>query len=461
MLAENISIYRATLTELILLSVPMMISQGAFAIMIFTARYFLSQVGPVQMAAALGGGSAAYFSISLFLGVLSYANALAAQYYGAGDTAKCPRVVTQGFILILLCLPALLVVTYFVSRIFAAMGHDPVQVELEKTFYYLMMLGSVFTLGKSCLSYYFSGIGRTPIVMITDVFSTLLNIPLAYMLIFGRFGLPALEITGAALATVLSNFAALLLYLLFYFQREHREAFQVMRSFAFDRGIMSRYLRLGLPSGVEMFLNVAAFNLFLLMFQSYGVAQGAAAAIVLNWDILSFIPMLGLNVGIISLTGRFVGARNLHKADEVIKSGFLLGLGYSSVLALIFLVLRVPLVEVFAPPAGDFQAIRELGAFMMVGLASYAMADAVILVTGGVLRGAGDTRWLMSASVLLHWLMLIIQYFIIRVLDYGPRVSWVAFVIEVLLIAVVYSVRLRGGKWRSPAALERVMRERD
>jgi MATE family multidrug resistance protein len=252
-----------------------------------------------------------------------------------------------------------------------------------------------------------------------------------------------------------------LLYLLFYFQREHREAFQVMRSFAFDRGIMSRYLRLGLPSGVEMFLNVAAFNLFLLMFQSYGVAQGAAAAIVLNWDILSFIPMLGLNVGIISLTGRFVGARNLHKADEVTKSGFLLGLGYSSVLALIFLVLRVPLVEVFAPPAGDFQAIRELGAFMMVGLASYAMADAVILVTGGVLRGAGDTRWLMSASVVLHWLMLIIQYFIIRVLDYGPRVSWVAFVIEVLLIAVVYSVRLRGGKWRSPAALERVMREHD
>ena len=55
-----------------------------------------------------------------------------------------------------------------------------------------------------------------------------------------------------------------------------------MASFVYDKLIMHRYLRLGLPSGIEMFLNVASFNLFLLMFQSYGVVQGASAAIVLN-----------------------------------------------------------------------------------------------------------------------------------------------------------------------------------
>ncbi|MBF8270215.1 MAG: MATE family efflux transporter [Gammaproteobacteria bacterium] len=459
MIFKQLHLYRDTLQELVRLSVPMMISQGAFAVMIFTDRYFLSQIDSTQMAAALGGGVASYFSISLFIGVLGYANALVAQYYGAGDLAKCPRVVTQGFIMTLLCIPALLIITYGVGGIFAAMGHDPRLVELEKTFFYLMMVGSVFNLSKSCLAYYFSGIGRTRIVMITDVTGTCLNIPLAYLLIFGKLGLPAWGIAGAAIATVISNFAALLLYLLFYFQREHRHTFQVMQSFKLDLGIMRRYIKLGLPSGVELFLNVAAFNLFLLMFQSYGIAQGAAATIVLNWDILSFVPMLGLNVGIISLTGRFVGSRNMHKADEVIFSGFLLGLGYSSVLALIFLLLRGPLVDIFTPPAGDFQAIRELGTFMMVGLATYAMADAVILITGGVLRGAGDTRWLMLASVALHWLMLIAQYFIIRVFGYGPKVSWVGFVLLVLSIALVYYLRLRGNKWRDPETLERVMQE--
>ena len=65
----------------------------------------------------------------------------------------------------------------------------------------------------------------------------------------------------------------------------------------------------------------------------------------------------------------------------------------------------------------------------------------------------------MLASVILHWLMLIAQYFIIRVFNYGPRVSWLGFVILVLSIALVYTLRLKGGRWRTPEALARVLRE--
>jgi len=295
--------------------------------------------------------------------------------------------------------------------------------------------------------------------MIADVLGMIWNVPRSYVLGFGKLGLPALGIAGAAIGTVCSNLFALLMFTMFYFLKEHRETFQVMLSFRPDRGIMRRYVRLGLPSGVELFLNVAAFNLFLLMFQSYGIAQGAAATIVLNWDILSFVPMLGLNVGVISLTGRYVGAGRMDKADEVIFSGFLLGLGYSSILALIFALFRHDLVAFFTAPVGDYQTIRELAAFMMLGLSTYAMADATILITGGVLRGAGDTRWLMKASVALHWAMLIAQYFIIRVFNFGPRVSWVGFVLLVLSIALVYYLRLKSGKWRDPEVLRLVMAE--
>jgi MATE family multidrug resistance protein len=210
---------------------------------------------------------------------------------------------------------------------------------------------------------------------------------------------------------------------------------------------------------MELFLNVAAFNLFLLMFQSYGVAQGASAAIVFNWDILSFVPMIGLNIGVISLIGRFVGARDMQRTSEVMSAGFIMGISYSVILAIIYISFRYPLVEVFAPPQGDFSEIRELAAFMMVGLSSYAVADAIIIVSGGVLRGAGDTRWLLITSVSLHWLMLVAQYFIILVLGLGPRVSWLTFVAMIFVIAVVYIGRLRGGIWRDPERLAMVMAE--
>ena len=448
-----------TLNELMRLALPMVVSQGTFAVMIFTDRYFMSQIDPAHMAAALGGGVASFFSFCFFVGLFAYANALSAQYLGAGEPEKCPKVVTQGLIMVVMSVPFLTLITFLVAGIFEGMGHSPAQVELERTYYLILMSGAVITLAKVCVSSYFAGIGRTRVVMICDVFGLVINIPLCYVMVFGKLGFPALGIVGAGISTIIATLLGFLLFVVFYFRKEHRESFGVSKSFSLDLKILRRFWRLGFPSGLELFLNVAAFNLFLLMFQSYGIAQAAAAAIVFNWDILSFIPMIGLNVGVISLIGRFVGARDMARTNEVMTAAFTIALAYGAILATIYIVFRFPLVEVFAPPAGDFSEIRSLAAFMMIGLSSYVLVDAVILVCGGVLRGAGDTRWLMVASVSLHWAMLVAQFVIIRVYGLSPKVSWLAFVVMIFAIAVVYVLRLWGGRWRDAEALERVMAE--
>ena len=450
---------RRTLSELLRLALPMVVSQGTFAVMIFTDRYFMSQIDPMHMAAALGGGVASFFSFCFFVGLLAYGNAMAAQYLGADELKKCARVVTQGLIMTLMSAPFLTLITFLVAGIFDSMGHDPRLVELERTYYLVLMSGVLVTLAKVCISSYFAGIGRTRVVMICDVFGLVINVPLSYIMVFGKLGFAEMGIVGAALATVISTILAFLLFVAFYLQKEHREKFAVLQSFRLDTGILRRYWRLGFPSGLELFLNVAAFNLFLLMFQSYGIAEGAAAAIVFNWDILSFVPMIGLHIGVISLVGRFVGARDMTRVDEVMTAAFIVAIAYGLVLATIYIGWRFPLVEVFAPPSGDFSAIRALSAWMMIGLSSYVLADAVILVSGGILRGAGDTRWLMVASVTLHWARLVAQYFIIRVFELSPRVSWIALVVMILMIAVVYAWRLKRGRWRDPEVLERVMAE--
>ena len=96
---------RSTTRELLDIALPMVISQGSWAIMVFCDRLFLSYLGPEYMAAAMAGGVAAFFTVSLFTGTLSYANALAAQYYGAGNLRKCPQVVTQGWMIALAVIP--------------------------------------------------------------------------------------------------------------------------------------------------------------------------------------------------------------------------------------------------------------------------------------------------------------------------------------------------------------------
>ena len=353
--------------------------------------------------------------------------------------------------------PVLLLIGWLVVHIFALMGHDPVQQQLEKSYFLILIYGAFFTLSKTCIASYFAGIGSTRVVMVADVLGILLNIPLSYALIFGVAGLPELGIVGAGVGTIIATAFTLCLFAYFYFNRQHRRQFKVRESFVMDGAITRKLLRLGLPSGVEMFLNVAAFNLFILMFQSYGIAEAASITIVLNWDIMSYVPMLGLHIALISLIGRYVGAQNMVKTNEAIAAGFLLGLGYTGLLALVFIAFRATLVDVFITPGADYQAIHDLSTDMMIGLASYTLADATILVAGGVLRGAGDTRWLMKTSVLLHWAMLIVQCVVIYVLDYGPRTSWVVFVCMIFSIAVVYLIRLYGRKWLHPDALRQVV----
>ena len=449
----------STFRELLAIALPMVISQGAFAVMMFTDRYFMSLISPTHMGASLGGGVASFFCMSLFIGVLSYSNALVAQYFGSNDKHKCPRVVTQGLVLCLLFAPALLLIGFFVSDLFSVMGHSPALEKLEKQYFNILIWGASIALCKTCIASYFSGIGRTRIVMIADTIGVAINIPLSYILIFGEFGITELGIAGAAYGTIISSLISLLIFIYFYLESGHRTEFNVTRSFSIDRGILQRFLRLGFPSGLEMFLNVAAFNLFLLMFQSYGVTEAASAAIVFNWDMLCFVPMIGLNVGIISLIGRYVGAGNMENMRDVMTSGFIVGLGYSSILALCFVFLGEPLVMLFLDSDSQYEPILSLSTFMMFGLASYVMADAVILIAGGVLRGAGDTQWLMWVSVSIHWLMLVIQYIVIEVLAYGPRISWMVFVVMVLATASVYLLRLKSGKWRTPEAFARVMAE--
>ncbi len=447
------------LRELLRLSLPMVVSQGTFAVMVFTDRWFMAQIDAAHIAAAMGGGVAAMFCMSLFMGLITYGNAMVAQYHGAGQMNKCPRVVTQAMLIVIASAPVLVLLGFWGAGAFALLGHDPAQVPLEQAYFQVLLYGGVLHLGKAAFASYFAGIGRTQVIMVTDVLSIMVNVPLSWMLIFGIGPAPALGIVGAGLGTVVAMAFSILIYLSFYLSRSHRSQYAVGQSLHFDAGIMRRYLRLGTPSGVEAFMNSATFNLFLLMFQAYGVVQGAAMAIVFNWDMLSFIPMTGLNIGVMTLIGRSVGAGDMARANQVISSGFILALGYSGLLAVIFLVFRFSLIDVFATGEPAFDQVRSLAGAMMVGLVTYMLADAVILISGGALRGAGDTRWIMLTSTSLHWAMLVAQFFVIKVWQLPPLVSWWVFVAMLLSIAACFSWRLAGGRWRHPERLARVMQE--
>ena len=84
----------------------------------------------------------------------------------------------------------------------------------------------------------------------------------------------------------------------------------------YDGEVMRKLLRFGYPAGVELFLNLLAFTSMILLFHSHGLATATAVTIVFNWDMVSFVPLLGIQIGVVSLVGRYMGAGRPEIAER-------------------------------------------------------------------------------------------------------------------------------------------------
>jgi MATE family multidrug resistance protein len=276
-----------------------------------------------------------------------------------------------------------------------------------------------------------------------------LNIPFNYVFIFGKFGLPAMGIRGAAYGTLIGIFGGLLLLAFAYFQESNRREFRIPESFVIHKDLLRKLVRYGFPSAIELTLNISAFTIFLLLFQSYGKSVAAAMTIAFNWDLVSVVPILGLGIGSTALVGQRLGARDIQGAKQACLSGVIVALSWAMIMSVIFLSMTDHLVQVFIPSdMAEFADVAPLGIILLRLTSLYLIFDAGLVIVGGALRGAGDTVWIMWVSVALHWLMMIGQYYLIKVRHISPTNSWLLFVGFVIVLSITFMLRYRSGRWQ-------------
>ncbi len=441
---------KGSIREMAVIALPMVVSSACDTVMIFTDRLFLSKLGPELMNAAMGGGLTVFMMMSFFIGVIGYATALVAQYLGAGRKEQCAVVLAQALLLALIAYIPILFCRPLAHGFFQLMGVPLQQLAPQKVYFDILLYGTITSLFRVSLASFFSGIGRTGIVMTSSFVAMLVNLILNYILIYGKCGMPALGITGSAYGTILGSISGALVLAAGLFSRKNIAEFGLKSSFRFDRDVMSRLIRFGSPTGLEMFLNILAFNAMVLIFHSRGLVTATAATIVFNWDLVSFVPLIGVEVGVISLVGRYMGAGDPDTAHRAAMAGFKLGLAYSSVILVLFFCCPGYLVRVFQPVGlGEVFAAASPLAIRMIRLASiYVLVEAMFVVFIGALRGAGDTFWAMAISVSLHWLLVIILFVLLRVWGVSPFVGWACVVFLFFLFSFIVFFRYRSGKWR-------------
>lgn len=447
---------RGGIFELLPIAIPMFLSSMFDMLMMFVDRLFLSRVGVVHQAAAMGGGVTSWMVVSFFAGVVGYSSALIAQYRGAGQKGNCTRMVWQALMLGVASYPLILLVDLAVSQSPVFSGHSALEQALERRYFWYMAFGSVLSLMRFAFSSFFSGIGRTKVIMAANVVALVVNLFANWVLIFGHLGFPAMGLDGAAIGTLLSGFSALAVIAVRFLRERRTDEWRDDAPGFVDFDKLRKLTRYGLPQGVENVLGMMGFVCMLSAFHSYGDDMAAATTICFNWDNFSFHPLMGIQVGVTTLVGQFMGAGEPRLAARTARSGFILAVLYAFCVTMLFVMCAPQLVGVFAPASSelDYSGVRVYALPMLRLCGLYLMTDAVLLVSSGVLRGAGDTFWCMVAHLAVNLASAVCIVFCVRVLHVAPLHAWMVFVAFGILGSAVLFIRYRTGHWKKLRIIE-------
>jgi MATE family multidrug resistance protein len=444
---------RSRYREVASVCVPLVMGTAATTVMEFTDRVFLANYSLDAIAAAMPSGIAAFLLLTFFGGVAAYLSVFIAQYQGAGANWRIGAALWQGLYFSIASGCILAVSSLFMAAPLFSLANHPHPIQnLEAVYFKILCLGSVFHIGASALSAFFTGRGVTRPIMVITVLGMALNIPLDYSLINGIWIFPELGIAGAAIATVSSWALMAVLFTLLTFTAANEKNFSVISSRRLDADILKRLIKYGIPGSMQFCLDIFAFTFFIFMVGRIGTLELATTSIVMSISSIAFMPAMGFSQGISTLVGQALGRGN---PDEARYSTF------SAIHFLLLYTLLVDLAFILAPEramalfmvkhqaAEQSAAIMEMGCGLLQIVAVYLFMDAMYMSFVGVLKGAGDTRFVMwSIGVAGLFVMIVPLYVGIHFLHGGVVYAWMCVLAFITSLFSLSCYRYRQGKWK-------------
>ena len=434
------------------LVVPMVLSNAAFTVMQFTDRVLVARFSSEAIQAAMPAGILTFCLMSLFTATAGYAGTFVAQYHGAGDRRATIRSCAAGVWLTILFLPLFAALVPLCSWILSLTARDAALLALEDRYAFWMLAGAPLVSLHWVLSGYLVGRNRVVANALVTVAGCAANVGLDFWLIFGGWGVPALGLAGAGIATfgsVAIQVAGTLGLVLAERDVRALPRRELMRP---DWDLVRRIVRFGLPSGVQLCFDMASFTVFVLLTGRLDPLSLATSNIAFSINNLAFSPLMGFSNAASILAGQFQGAEKPLLAQDSVMRCLRLAWCYMAPCAAVFLLLPGPLLGAFRSPDAPYTVAQmtDLGRTLLAMLAAWGMFDTMNLVFLGALKGAGDTRFAMAWLLGTEWLIFVPGVLVAMcVLDGGILGAWTVQLGYIVLLSLGLYVRWKRGRWMS------------
>lgn len=442
-LVRNSDFYSKVLKIIIPVAVQQAINMGVNML----DTIMLGSFGEVQLSASSLANSFYSFYNILCMGVIGGCSVLVSQYWGAQNLKRARETFSLAFRLAAVVGFIFAVFTWlFPSQIMMMFTTDAAVIEAGDR--YLRITAFIYMIHGTSLvtSFLMRSVGKPQLGLYVSIVSFVVNIFANWVFIFGKFGAPRMEIAGAALGTLIARIAEWFVTF-FYVLIIDKSLYFRMKDLLSNpsRELMSRYRTMGMPAFVSDGMLGIGNTVMSMVLGRMGAAVVASNAICQVMDRLVTVVIAGVSNAASIITGNTIGEGKTKEAFEQGETFYFLGTFFGMINGLIMLFAGPLTLKLYKLQPDTIQITRE----MLIAYAGMTVFSAVqSVMTKGVLRGGGDTKFLMIADILFLWVVSLPLGYLVGVVLHGP--GWLAIIclrIDHVIKAVWCLSRLKSRKW--------------
>ena len=404
--------------------------------------WMVGALGPAALAGVGFSSFLNFMAVAAITGLAAAVQATAARRFGEGRLDQTAVPLNGGLLLALLVgLPLSVLLIAAAPHFYALLMPDP-DVAREGTVYLQWRLVAVAAIGMNfSFRGYWSAVNMARLYMYTLIWMHALNIAISYVLIFGKFGLPALGTAGAGIGTS----ASILIGTATYFVLAMRHA----RGAGFLRRIPTReqflaLVRLGLPNSIQQLLFAAGFAALFWIIGQVGTAELAVANVLVNITLLAVLPGIGFGIAAASLAGHCLGRGDVEAAHRSAWDVY-------RVAAIAFALIALPMLLATDAILSAFlrdPALVALGHLPLQLIGAGVLVDGLGLIMMHALLGAGASALVMCVGIGLQWLgFLPLAWLLGPVLGCGLQAIWIAMIVYRGVQALIFTLAWQRRNW--------------
>jgi len=436
--------YPQEISKIIKLSLPLFIAQFAQNAMGFVDTIMAGGVSANDMAAVSIAASIWLPCILFGVGILMALIPLTAQAHGANNLTEIPRTGQQGIYLALLLSLPIIAILYNAGLIVSYMSIEPALKEITTNYLYAVLPAVPAFLLFQALRNYIEGLSLTKPAMVIGFAGLLLNIPLNWIFVYGKFGMPALGGVGCGIATTLVYWFmlfALIGYISITKKLQQFPLFTDIQSPCFKQ--IFSISKLGLPVAIAIFFEVTIFAGIAVLIAPLGALVVASHQITMNFSSMVFMLPMSIASAVSIRVGFNLGQKNNRGAKVATYSGLAIGLGSAVITAVFTIIFRADIALLYT----DNQAVINLAFSLMLFAALYQCVDAIQVVAAGALRGYKEMSAIFTRTFIAYWIVGLPLGYILGMTDLlveplGAKGFWIGLNVGLTVAAILLGQRL-------------------